>query len=125
LQIPHVFKPVVQYVELSIEKFIPRQNNVKEDHLQISASKVKLTLAEIDLLEKYFHSTGENRCRLSLIAFPHFQTFPSRVHKVKHSCGTLMLIDMMQRLQGLAACPRDSKNSPLQVLHASRISSIF
>lgn len=112
--IPHVFKPVVQYVELSIEKFIPRQNNVKEDHLQISASKVKLTLAEIDLLEKYFHSTGENRCRLSLIAFPHFQTFPSRVHKVKHSCGTLMLIDMMQRLQGLAACPRDSKNPPLQ-----------
>ncbi|XP_050888499.1 DEAD-box ATP-dependent RNA helicase FANCM isoform X2 [Lathyrus oleraceus] len=112
--IPHIFKPEVQYVELSIEKFIPRQNNVRQDHLQISASKDKLTLAETDLLEQYFHSTGENRCRLSLIAFPHFQTFPSRVHKVKHSCGTLMLIDMMQRLQGLAACPGDSENSTLQ-----------
>ncbi|XP_058769697.1 DEAD-box ATP-dependent RNA helicase FANCM-like isoform X1 [Vicia villosa] len=112
--IPHIFKPEVQYVELSIEKFIPRQNNVRENHLQISASKDKLTLAETDLLEKYFHSTGENRCRLSLIAFPHSQTFPSRVHKVKHSCGTLMFIDMMQRLQGLAACAGDSKNSTLQ-----------
>ncbi|XP_073225685.1 DEAD-box ATP-dependent RNA helicase FANCM [Cicer arietinum] len=116
--IPHVLKPEVQYVELSIEKFIPRQKNVKEDHIQISASNDKLTLAEIDLLEKYFHSTGENRCRLSLIAFPHFQTFPSRVHKVEHSCGTLMLIDMMRRLQGLAACPGDSKNSTIQVLYS-------
>ncbi|GAU15560.1 hypothetical protein TSUD_45970 [Trifolium subterraneum] len=113
-RIPHVLKPEVQYVELSIEKFIPRQTNVIEDHLQISASKDRLTLDEIGLLEKYFPSTGENRCRLSLIAFPHFQTFPSRVHKVKHSYGSLMLIDTMQRLQGLPACPGDSENSSLQ-----------
>jgi Fanconi anemia group M protein len=91
---------------------------VIEDHLQISASKDKLTLDEIGLLEKYFPSTGENRCRLSLIAFPHFQTFPSRVHKVKHSYGSLMLIDTMQRLQGLPTCPGDSENSSLQVLHS-------
>lgn len=84
---------------------------MKDDHLQISASNDKLTLDEIDLLEKYFHSTGENKCRLSLIAFPHSQTFPSRVHKVKHSCGTLMFIEMMRRLQGLAAFPGDSKTS--------------
>nr|KYP67888.1 hypothetical protein KK1_021503 [Cajanus cajan] len=46
---------------------------------------------------------------MSLIAFPHFQTFPSRVHKVKHSPGTLMLIDIMQRLQGLVSFPEDDK----------------
>ncbi|XP_027911773.1 DEAD-box ATP-dependent RNA helicase FANCM-like isoform X2 [Vigna unguiculata] len=112
--IPHVFKPEVQYVELSIEKFIPRQKNVKDDELHISPSKDKLTVAEIDLLETYFHPTGENNCRISLIAFPHFQTFPSRVHKVKHSSGTLMFIDMMQRMQGLASFPKDDKTSSLQ-----------
>ncbi|TKY68079.1 Fanconi anemia group M protein [Spatholobus suberectus] len=112
--IPHVLKPEVQYVELSIEKFIPRQKNVKDDELHISPSKDKLTVAEIDLLETYFHPTGENICRMSLIAFPHFQTFPSRVHKVKHSSGTLMLIDMMQRLQGLVSFPEDDKTSSLQ-----------
>lgn len=90
---------------------------MKDDPLLISPSKDKLTVAEIDLLETYFHSTGENTCRLSLIAFPHFQTFPSRVHKVKHSRGTMMLIDMMLRLQGLASFPGDSKTSSLQVLH--------
>ena len=73
-------------------------------------------MAEIDLLETYFHPTGENNCRISLIAFPHFQTFPSRVHKVKHSSGTLMFIDMMQRMQGLASFPKDDKTSSLQVL---------
>ncbi|KAK8463640.1 hypothetical protein PHAVU_011G000500 [Phaseolus vulgaris] len=112
--IPHVFKPEVQYVELSIEKFIPRQKNVKDDKLHISPSKGKLTVAEINLLETYFQPTGENICRTSLIAFPHFQTFPSRVHKVKHSSGTLMLIDMMQRLQGLASFPKDEETSSLQ-----------
>ncbi|XP_027355173.1 DEAD-box ATP-dependent RNA helicase FANCM isoform X2 [Abrus precatorius] len=112
--IPHIIKPEVQYVELSIEKFIPRQKNVKDDQLHISPSKDKLTVAENDLLEAYFHPTGENKCRLSLIAFPHFQTFASRVHKVKHSCQTSMLIDMMQRLQGSVSFQGDSKTSSLQ-----------
>ncbi|CAL0329459.1 unnamed protein product [Lupinus luteus] len=112
--IPHVFKPEVQYVELSIEKFIPREKNVKDKPLQISASEDKLTVSEVDLLETYFQPTGENTCRLSLIAFPHFQTFPSRVHKVKHSCGTMMLIDTMQQLQGLVSFTGDSETSSLQ-----------
>ena len=89
---------------------------MKDDELHISPSKGKLTVAEIDLLETYFHPTGENNCRMSLIAFPHFQTFPSRVHKVKHSSGTLMLTDTMQRLQGLASFPKDDEASSLQVL---------
>ncbi|XP_020214184.1 DEAD-box ATP-dependent RNA helicase FANCM isoform X2 [Cajanus cajan] len=112
--IPHVLKPEVQYVELSIEKFIPRQQNLKDDEFHTSPSKDKLTVAEIDFLETYFVPTGENNCRMSLIAFPHFQTFPSRVHKVKHSPGTLMLIDIMQRLQGLVSFPEDDKTSSLQ-----------
>ncbi|WVZ02439.1 hypothetical protein V8G54_023245 [Vigna mungo] len=115
-RIPHVFKPEVQYVELSIEKFIPRQKNVKDDELHIFPSKDKLTVAEIDLLETYFHPSREKNSRISLISFPHFQTFPSRVHKVKHSSGTLMFIDMMQRMQGLASFPKDDETSSLQVL---------
>ncbi|KAL4556676.1 hypothetical protein LXL04_034832 [Taraxacum kok-saghyz] len=38
-----------------------------------------------DLLAKYFQYSSENDWRPSLIAFPHFQAFPSRVHKVAHS----------------------------------------
>ncbi|KAL4583348.1 hypothetical protein LXL04_007918 [Taraxacum kok-saghyz] len=38
-----------------------------------------------DLLAKYFQSSSENDWRPSLISFPHFQAFPSRVHKVAHS----------------------------------------
>ncbi len=67
-----------------------------------SAFQDKLTVAETGLIAKYFHSTGDNTWRPSLIAFPHFQTFPSRVHKVMHANRTGMLIDMMQRLQGLS-----------------------
>lgn len=90
---------------------------MEDDPLQISTSKDKLTVAEIGLLNTYYQPTEENACRLSLIAFPHFQTFPSRVHKVKHSCGTMMLIGMMQHLQGLVSVIGDSKTSSLEVLH--------
>ncbi|XLR14107.1 hypothetical protein HN51_035008 [Arachis hypogaea] len=109
--IPHVFKPEVQYVEMSIEKFIPREKNVKDVPLPFSPSKDKLTVAEMDLLKMYFHSTEENTSRLSLIAFPYFQTFPSRIHKVKHSLRTMMLIDAMQHLQGLEMCPGNDKTT--------------
>ncbi|MED6114318.1 hypothetical protein PIB30_079116 [Stylosanthes scabra] len=112
--IPHVFKPEVQYVELSIEKYIPREKNVKDVPLLFYPSIDRLTVAEMDLLEMYFQTTGENKCRLSLIAYPYFQTFPSRVHKVKHSLRTMMLIDTMQHLQGLETCPGDNKTTSLQ-----------
>ncbi|KAM3729495.1 hypothetical protein ACB098_12G016800 [Castanea mollissima] len=100
--IPHVYKPEVQFVELSIEQFVPRGKKVKDDHaIQTSAFEEKLTVAETTLIAKYY-PTGENIWTPSLIAFPHFQTFPSRVHKVMHANRTGMLIDMMQRLQGLS-----------------------
>ncbi|MED6106842.1 hypothetical protein PIB30_008229 [Stylosanthes scabra] len=112
--IPHVFKPEVQYVELSIEKFIPREKNVKDVPLPFYPSIDKLTVAEMDLLEMYFQTTGENTCRMSLISYPYFQTFPSRVHKVKHSLRAMMLIDTMRCLQGLETCPGDNKTTSLQ-----------
>ncbi|CDP18879.1 unnamed protein product [Coffea canephora] len=101
--IPHVFKPEVQFVELSIEQFVPRVKKVNDDDqpIQSPAYKAKLTDAENDLISKYFSTTRENTWKPSLIAFPHFQAFPSRVHKVLHSFRTGILIDAMQCLQGL------------------------
>ncbi|GLT75317.1 hypothetical protein SLA2020_470510 [Shorea laevis] len=100
--IPHIFKPEVQFVELSIEQFIPRGKKLKDDHtVQSPPVNEKLTPAETDLIAKYFHPAIENAWRPSLIAFPNFQAFPSKVHRVMHSCRTGMLIDSMQALQGL------------------------
>lgn len=50
------------------------------------------------MLAKY-HEPDEKKLKVSLIAFPHFQTLPSKVHKVMHSRQTGMLIDAMQHLQ--------------------------
>ncbi|KAL0360056.1 UNVERIFIED_CONTAM: DEAD-box ATP-dependent RNA helicase FANCM [Sesamum radiatum] len=68
---------------MSIEEFVPRGKKVKDDNpVPVPAYKTKLTVAETDLLAKYFASTGEIAWRPSLIAFPHFQAFPSPVNKV-------------------------------------------
>ncbi|XP_057504285.1 DEAD-box ATP-dependent RNA helicase FANCM isoform X2 [Actinidia eriantha] len=101
--IPHIFKPEVQFVEISIEQFIPRGRKVNDDYpIQTPMFNAELTDAETDLVAKYFHPTKECTWRPSLIAFPHFQAFPSRVHKIMHSFRTEMLIDAMQVLQGLS-----------------------
>lgn len=87
---------------MSIKEFVPRGNKVKDcNPVSVPASKTKLTDAETDLLAKYFASTSEIAWRPSLIAFPHFQTFPSPVNKVLHSSRTGILIDTMQYLRGL------------------------
>ncbi|XP_017981036.1 PREDICTED: uncharacterized protein LOC18592978 isoform X1 [Theobroma cacao] len=100
--VPHIVKPEVQFVELSIEQFVPRGKKLKDDHtVETPPFREKLSVAESDLIAKYFHSTSENTWRPSLIAFPNFQAFPSKVYKVMHSCRTEMLIDSMQYLQGL------------------------
>ncbi|XP_050233297.1 DEAD-box ATP-dependent RNA helicase FANCM isoform X2 [Mercurialis annua] len=101
--IPHVFKPEVQFVELSIEQFIPRGKKLKDDCAdQTPVFRSKLNVAEAELIAKYFQLTSEKSWRPSLIAFPHCQAFPSRVHKVMHSYRTDMLIDTMQYLQNLS-----------------------
>ncbi|KAL3503905.1 hypothetical protein ACH5RR_033746 [Cinchona calisaya] len=102
--IPHAIKPEVQFVELSIEQFVPRIKKVNDDNsIQSPDYKTKLTDAENDLIAKYFGSTRENTWRPSLIAFPHFQAVPSRVHNVVHSLRTGMLIHTMQYLQELSS----------------------
>ncbi|XP_056164138.1 DEAD-box ATP-dependent RNA helicase FANCM isoform X3 [Syzygium oleosum] len=99
--IPHIFKPDVQFVELSIEKFVPRGKKVKDDDVvEKPMWKKNLTVKESDIIAKYFNNSG-NKWRPSLIAFPHFQTFPCRVHIVMHSCRTSVMIDAMQHLQGV------------------------
>ncbi|KAJ6764055.1 FANCONI ANEMIA GROUP M PROTEIN [Salix purpurea] len=98
--IPHIFKPEVQFVEISIEQYVPRGKKVKDDNtIKTPVFKENLTVAETALLAKYFHPG--NTWTPSLIAFPRFQSFPSRVHKVMHSYRTEMLINSMQHLQDL------------------------
>lgn len=114
LQIPHIFKPEVQFVEFSIEQFVHRGKKVIDDNtIQTPVIADKLTVAETTLIAKYF-DPHEITWKPSLIAFPHFQTYPSRVYKVMHSHRTTMLIDMMQCLQGLTFS-RDSNISLLEV----------
>lgn len=106
-QIPHIFKPEIQFVELSIEQYVPRGKKVKDDNtIQTPVFKDKLTVAESALIAKYFKP--EKTWTPSLIAFPRFQAFPSRVHRVMHSYRTTMLIDAMQHLQALSFS-RDSR----------------
>ncbi|KAG9148685.1 hypothetical protein Leryth_013378 [Lithospermum erythrorhizon] len=98
--IPHVIKPEVQLVELSIKQFIHRGKKVQADQLMHSpAPLTNLTNAETEQIAKYFSCMEENLWRPSLIAFPLFQSYPSRVHNVLHSSRTGMLIDAMQHLQ--------------------------
>ncbi|KAI3744811.1 hypothetical protein L1987_57904 [Smallanthus sonchifolius] len=112
LHVPHVFKPEKKLVKFSIEEFVPRGKKVKEDDaIQIPKSKLKLTDVETDLLEKYFDPARQDDWRPSLIAFPHFQAFPSRVHEIAHSMRTTMLIDTMQYLQGLSYNGPDEETS--------------
>ncbi|XP_024009524.1 DEAD-box ATP-dependent RNA helicase FANCM [Eutrema salsugineum] len=97
--VPHVYKPEVQHVTFSIEQFIPRGKKLQDEPAtETPTFKKKLTTAETDMLAKYY-KPNEEKWRVSLIAFPHFQTLPSKVHKVMHSRQTSILIDAMQHLQ--------------------------
>ncbi|EXB22639.1 Fanconi anemia group M protein [Morus notabilis] len=112
--VPHIYKPEVQYVELSIEHFIRSGKKVKDDDQRITpVLREKLTEAESNLIAKYFYPSGGIKWKPSLIAFPYFQTFPSRVHNVRHSYKTGLLIDVMQRLEG-RSFGGDSKISPIK-----------
>ncbi|XP_019245999.1 PREDICTED: uncharacterized protein LOC109225698 [Nicotiana attenuata] len=112
--IPHIFKPKVQFLKLSIPQFVPRGKNIKDANpIQVSALLNKLSDEEANLLAKYFNFTGQetrDAWRPSLIAFRHSQAFPSKVHRVAHSFRTVMLIDAMQHLQEISF-PRDIKAS--------------
>ncbi|KAL2893546.1 DEAD-box ATP-dependent RNA helicase FANCM, partial [Bienertia sinuspersici] len=107
--VPHLLKPELLFVELSIEKFIRVRHakKAKLDSPQKPKFKEKVTDAEASLLEKYFLTSEATKP--SLVAFPSFQTCPSRVHKVMHSSRTGWLIDAMQLLQGLSSSNMSEK----------------
>ncbi|KAJ8774205.1 hypothetical protein K2173_009636 [Erythroxylum novogranatense] len=114
--IPHIFKPEVRFVEMSIEQYVPHGKKVKDDFaIQIPTYKQKLTVIEDDLIARYFHPKSGNTGRPSLIAFPHFQAFPSRVHKVMHCHRTNMLTEAIQHLQRLSFLKGDSESSEDEV----------
>ncbi|KAL9173437.1 hypothetical protein ABFS82_03G114100 [Erythranthe guttata] len=99
--VPHLFKPEVQFLEMSIKEFVPRGNKLKDNvPVSVPGYKTELTDSETGLLAKYFKSTSDTWIP-SLTVFPHFQAFPSPVNKVLHSSRTGFLIDTMQYLQGL------------------------
>ncbi|KAJ4819037.1 ATP-dependent DNA helicase mph1 [Rhynchospora pubera] len=101
--IPHVYKPEVQFVELSIEEYIPQGGKrIKVGKAGRSSVIDKISNQERELIQKYFNDLGENTWKPSLIAFPGCQTLPSVIYKVHHSMRTAhMLIDTMQHLQGM------------------------
>ncbi|XP_057538948.1 DEAD-box ATP-dependent RNA helicase FANCM isoform X2 [Amaranthus tricolor] len=98
--VPHLFKPELQFVEISIEKFVRQIKKVKVHSPQQLKFRERLSDDEAALLEKYF--LPSETIKPSLVAFPYFQAYPSRVHKVMHSSRTGWLIDAMQLLQGLS-----------------------
>ncbi|XP_043712044.1 DEAD-box ATP-dependent RNA helicase FANCM isoform X2 [Telopea speciosissima] len=125
--IPHICKPEVQFVELSIEQYVPRGRNVKDDPEHTSSFIDKISDAEAELIAKYFNASTMGTWRSSLIAFPNFQAFPSPMNKVMHSFRTGMLIDAMQHLRGLSFS-KDIKTpldegavSPCQLLKADNV----
>ncbi|XP_073275949.1 DEAD-box ATP-dependent RNA helicase FANCM isoform X2 [Primulina huaijiensis] len=103
--VPHRFRPEVRFLEMSIEQFVPRGKKKKDDNpVSVPAYKTKLVEAEMDLLAKYFPTAIKVAWKPSLVAFPHFQAFPSPVNEVLHSSRTCFLIDTMQCLQGRSLC---------------------
>ncbi|XP_073052699.1 DEAD-box ATP-dependent RNA helicase FANCM isoform X1 [Primulina eburnea] len=103
--VPHRFRPEVRFLKMSIEQFVPRGKKMKDDSpVSVPSYKTKSVEAEMDLLAKYFPSAIKVAWKPSLVAFPHFQAFPSPVNEVLHSSRTCFLIDTMQCLQGRSFC---------------------
>ncbi|GMH22406.1 hypothetical protein Nepgr_024249 [Nepenthes gracilis] len=96
--VPHIYKPELQCLELSIKQFVPRGRKVKDGCIDAPKVIEKLADAEAVLLAKYFEAE-ENAWKPSLIAFPRFQELPSTVHRVMHSSRTGFLIDVLQFLK--------------------------
>ncbi|XP_020679622.1 DEAD-box ATP-dependent RNA helicase FANCM isoform X3 [Dendrobium catenatum] len=101
--VPHICKPQVQYLEMSIERFIPRGKKVKNAAIDRSPFSRNISNEELNLISKYFPQSGDATWKPSLIAFPSFQALSSQVSRVRHSFKTTaMFIEAMQDLQGLS-----------------------
>ncbi|RCV37375.1 hypothetical protein SETIT_8G057700v2, partial [Setaria italica] len=97
--VPHIHKPEVRYVKLTIDKYIPSSNKMRVALKEASSIPWKMSEADGQLIAQYFGAC-KDVWRPSLVAFPRFQLCPSLVHKVPHSFRTTdMLTDAMQQLQ--------------------------
>lgn len=98
--VPHSYQPKVDFVEMSIEKFVHRGRKSRGDAVSSDPGCDELSELEMNSLGKYFGPGVEKQWKPSLISFPHCQLFPSQVYCVKHSFRTTeMLIDTLQSLQ--------------------------
>ena len=117
LQVPHSIKPEVQLIELSIIKFVPRvKNRPKIEPPILDPGSVELTVEETLSLRRYIepHQSASCMWKPSLIAFPHCQLVPTKVHNVRHSGRTIsMLIDTLQSLHEF----KERRHHDSQVLH--------
>lgn len=101
--VPHIFKPQVQYLEMSIDQFVHRGKKVTNSNMDRSPFLSTISTEERNIIAKYFPQTADVTWQPSLIAFPSFQVLPSQVSRVRHSFKTAsMFIDAMQDLQGLS-----------------------
>ncbi|PWZ25441.1 hypothetical protein Zm00014a_043933 [Zea mays] len=98
--VPHVYKPEVKYVKLTIDKYIPHAKKMRVAAKEASPIPWKMSEADGQMITRYFSVCKEEVWRPSLVAFPRFQLYPSVVHKVPHSFRTTdMLTDAMKQLQ--------------------------
>ncbi|XP_062197564.1 DEAD-box ATP-dependent RNA helicase FANCM isoform X2 [Phragmites australis] len=112
--VPHVCKPKVKYVKLTIEKYISCLKKMKVGIKDTSPILGKMSEEDGQLIARYFGACKEDVWRPSLVAFPRSQLCPSVVHKVPHSFRTTdMLTDAMQQLQDPSFF-RTKCESPLQ-----------
>ncbi|KAL5204525.1 hypothetical protein ABZP36_009396 [Zizania latifolia] len=101
--VPHIYKPEIKYVKLSIEKYIPRSKKSKVDVNGTSPIFNKMSEEDGQLIARYFGACKEDFWKPSLVTFPSFQVSPCDIYKVPHSFRTTnMLIDAMQQLQDLS-----------------------
>ncbi|TVU26154.1 hypothetical protein EJB05_28690, partial [Eragrostis curvula] len=112
--VPHIFKPEIKCVKLTIEKYTPCVKKIKVTVNGSSPVLRKMSEEDGQLIARYFGAHREGIWRPSLVAFPRFQLSPSVVHKVSHSFRTTdMLIDAMQQLQDVSFF-RTKCESPFQ-----------
>ncbi|KAF0902518.1 hypothetical protein E2562_017916 [Oryza meyeriana var. granulata] len=112
--VPHIYKPELKRVKLSIEKYIPCSKKTKVDVNGTSPIFNKMSEEDGQLIARYFGACKEDFWKPSLVTFPSFQVSPCDIYKVPHSFRTTnMLIDAMQQLQDLSFS-RTKCASPLE-----------
>uniref|UniRef100_A0A0D9XPP3 Helicase C-terminal domain-containing protein n=1 Tax=Leersia perrieri TaxID=77586 RepID=A0A0D9XPP3_9ORYZ len=71
--VPHVYKPEVKFVKLSIEKYIPSSKKSKVDVNGTSPIFNKISEEDSQLIAQYFGACNKKFWKPSLVTFPSFQ----------------------------------------------------